>query len=140
MSSKEGKLERWLSLPPKEMDYESPKYRERAEKVALPREVIEEFARWLHGNTEFVARMWATMMNDAVYADDDEAIAEANWHIPLIHKFAEDRGYRPHRGDGSANALLDFLGTYRDRVVLRGQDFEKVLARHLEISPFVRQE
>jgi hypothetical protein len=140
MSNKEGMLEKWLKTPLHEEMYKFPKYREEAEEVALPREVIEEFARWLHGNSEFVARYWAGMMDDTVYADDDKAIAAANWPVFLVYKFAEDRGYRPYRGDGSGRALGDFLATYRDRVLVRGQDFEEVLARHLETSPYVRRE
>ena len=140
MPKKESRLDQWLKMPPRERLYDLPGYREEAEEVALPRKVVEEFARWLHGNTEYVARMWSTMMDETVYTSDDEAMDAANWGLPLIFKFAEDRGYNPHRGDGSTRPLLDFTAIYKEKVLLRKQDFEEVLARHLEISPYVRQE
>ena len=118
MPEKESMLEKWLKTSLHEEMYAFPKYRERAEEVALPREVIEEFARWLHGNTEFVAQYWAVMMDDRVYADDDERTSANNSHLGLVYKFAEDRGYKPYRGDGSGRALGDFLATYRDRVLV----------------------
>jgi hypothetical protein len=137
---KESRLDQWLKMPPRERLYDLPGYREEAEEVALPREVVEEYARWLHGNTELTARIWASMMDETVYASEDEEMAAANWLVWVNVKFLEDRGYNPRRGDRSGSAISDFSAIYKQNVLLRGQDFEEILARHLEISPYVRRE
>lgn len=137
---KESMLEKWLKIPPRERLYDLPGYRKEAEEVALPREVVEEYARWLHGNTELTERIWAGMMDDTVYASDDERMVAANWLVWTDVKYLEDRGYNPRRGDRSGSPLADFGATYQEKVLLRKQDFEEVLARHLEISPYVRRE
>jgi hypothetical protein len=137
---KESRLDQWLKMPPRERLYDLPGYREEAEEVALPREVVEEYARWLHGNTELTARIWASMMDETVYASEDEEMSAANWLVWTDIKYLEDRGYNPRRGDRSGSALADFGAIYKQNVLLRGQDFEEVLARHLEISPYVRRE
>ncbi|MCA3441459.1 MAG: hypothetical protein IOD05_09000 [Rhodobacter sp.] len=80
------------------------------------------------------------MMDETVYANDDEKMVAANRLVWINVKYLEDRGYNPRRGDRSGSALSDFGAIYQEKVLLRQQDFEEVLARHLEISPYVRRE
>lgn len=65
------------------------------------------------------------MMDETVYANDDEKMVAANRLVWINVKYLEDRGYNPRRGDRSGSALADFGAIYQEKVLFCGSRISK---------------